>query len=76
MLKFTIKKVRQIIVLVVGMTIIIIGLAMIALPGPATIVIPAGLAVLAIEFTWARKWLNRIKDGFGSIKDQYNSRNK
>jgi tellurite resistance protein TerC len=34
---------------------------MIVLPGPAFVVIPAGLAILGIEFAWARIWLKRVK---------------
>ncbi len=35
---------------------------MIVLPGPAILVIPAGLAILAIEFAWARHWLMKFKE--------------
>jgi len=35
----------------------LLGLAMIVLPGPAIVVIPAGLAILATEFIWAKRWL-------------------
>lgn len=56
------KKIRKIIILVIGLTVVLIGVAMIVLPGPAIIVIPAGLAILATEFVWARKLLNRMKD--------------
>ncbi len=35
---------------------------MIVLPGPAVVVIPIGLAVLATEFAWARKLLIRVKE--------------
>ena len=34
---------------------------MIVLPGPAVVVIPAGLAILATEFLWARRALRRCK---------------
>ena len=34
---------------------VLLGIAMIALPGPAVVVIPAGLAILATEFLWARR---------------------
>ena len=37
--------------------------SMLVLPGPAIIVIPLGLAVLAVEFAWARRWLERLRDG-------------
>ena len=46
---------RKLIVAVIGGTILLIGLAMIVLPGPAFIVIPIGLGVLATEFAWARR---------------------
>lgn len=40
---------------------VLVGIAMIVLPGPAFIVIPAGLGVLALEFAWARLWLKKLK---------------
>jgi tellurite resistance protein TerC len=56
-----VKPVRKLIVFVIGMTVLLIGVAMIVLPGPAFVVIPVGLAILATEFVWARRWLNYIK---------------
>lgn len=38
-----------------------VGVAMIILPGPAFIVIPAGLGILALEFAWAKRWLTVAK---------------
>ncbi|HEY4259448.1 MAG TPA: PGPGW domain-containing protein [Schlesneria sp.] len=55
------KLIRQVVVFVLGMSVVIVGIAMIVLPGPATIVIPAGLAILATEFVWAKHWLNYLK---------------
>ena len=55
------RHVRRVIVFVVGLTVVAIGVAMIVLPGPATVVIPAGLGILAIEFTWARRILDELK---------------
>ncbi|MEI6713992.1 MAG: PGPGW domain-containing protein [Verrucomicrobiota bacterium] len=52
---------KKIIVTVTGFSVIVIGIVMIVTPGPAIIVIPAGLGILAIEFAWARRWLRRIK---------------
>jgi hypothetical protein len=34
---------------------------MIILPGPAVVVIPAGLAILATEFGWARLLIAKAK---------------
>jgi hypothetical protein len=52
---------KRIVIMVVGGTVFAIGVAMIVLPGPALIVIPAGLAILAVEFAWARRWLRSIR---------------
>lgn len=40
---------------------LLFGVALIVLPGPAFIVIPAGLAILATEFLWARRLLKQVK---------------
>jgi hypothetical protein len=56
-----IKIVRRIIVSVIGGTVLLIGIALLVLPGPAFIVIPIGLAILATEYAWARHWLKRAR---------------
>jgi uncharacterized protein (TIGR02611 family) len=43
----------------VGFTVLLGGLALLVLPGPAFLVIPIGLAILALEFTWAETMLER-----------------
>ena len=52
---------RRIAVALVGGTVLAIGIALIVLPGPALVVIPLGLAILGIEFAWARAWLRRVR---------------
>jgi tellurite resistance protein TerC len=59
----TLQQAKRLIKIVVGFTLLLIGLAMTVLPGPAIIVIPAGLAILATEFIWARRVLEKIKQG-------------
>jgi tellurite resistance protein TerC len=54
---------RKVAVAVVGASVLAIGVALIVLPGPAFIVIPLGLAILATEFLWARQLLRRVKQG-------------
>ena len=51
--------VRRPIIGVIGGTVLLIGVALIVLPGPAFIVIPVGLAILATEFAWARRYLDK-----------------
>jgi len=55
------KHLKRITVMVLGGTVLAIGIALIVLPGPAIIVIPAGLAILALEFAWARRWLRSAR---------------
>ena len=50
---------RKAIIAVIGTTVVLIGVALIILPGPAFIVIPIGLAILASEFIWARRVVKR-----------------
>jgi len=54
---------RRVAVTVLGGLVLLAGVAMIALPGPGALVIVAGLAVLATEYEWARRWLDRAKGG-------------
>jgi uncharacterized protein (TIGR02611 family) len=42
---------------VAGAIVTLAGAAMLALPGPAFVVIPIGLTMLAMEFSWAERWL-------------------
>lgn len=60
---------KRVIISVVGFTVLFIGIAMIVLPGPAIIVIPLGLAILAGEFVWAKRLLDRVKSGVKSARD-------
>ena len=51
--------IRKLVYSVIGITVLLIGIAMIVLPGPAFIVIPIGLAILASEYAWARRIIRR-----------------
>jgi uncharacterized protein (TIGR02611 family) len=57
----SIRQVKRFIIFVIGVTVIFIGIVMIFLPGPAIIVIPLGLLILASEFVWARILLDHVK---------------
>ncbi len=57
----TYKAARRVVIGTVGATVLLIGLVMIVTPGPAIVIIPVGLAILSIEFTWARLWLWRLR---------------
>jgi len=63
-----VKLLRRILIGLVGGSVLLIGIVMIVLPAPSILVIPAGLAILAIEFVWARHWLKKFR-GFISKKE-------
>ncbi|MEY4337599.1 MAG: hypothetical protein RL680_494 [Actinomycetota bacterium] len=53
---------RKTIVSVIGSTLIITGLLLIVLPGPFTMpLLILGLAILALEFAWAKSMLEKVK---------------
>jgi tellurite resistance protein TerC len=60
-LDVTYRHARRVVAGVVGGSVVAVGVAMIVLPGPAFVVIPVGLAILGVEFAWARHWLEKVK---------------
>jgi tellurite resistance protein TerC len=60
----TFAGIKRMVILVVGSSVVIVGIIMIFTPGPAIVVIPAGLAILATEFVWARLLLKYFKNKF------------
>jgi tellurite resistance protein TerC len=66
-LRATYLAIRRLLVFLVGTSVVLAGVVMIVTPGPAFIVIPAGFALLATEFLWARAVLLRLRR---TIEDQ------
>lgn len=62
---------RRIVVAIVGATVVVVGLIMFVTPGPALVVVPLGLAILAIEFAWARRLLRQMRDRAARLRDDY-----
>ena len=62
LLRRSIAQARRLIIAVIGFTVLLLGIAMIVLPGPALIVIPVGLGILSTEFIWAKRLLRKVKD--------------
>lgn len=63
-------QVKRILVAVSGGSLVILGTVMLVLPGPGLLVIPAGLAVLGIEYPWARRLSDRLKARLKSITNR------
>jgi tellurite resistance protein TerC len=67
-LHLTYKAARRIVIGVVGATVLLLGVIMLVTPGPALVVIPVGLAILSLEFAWARAWLKKLRRGISNRK--------
>jgi len=67
----TLKIAKRWIMIVFGFTLLLIGilLAIPGVPGPGVLIVWAGLAILAVEFIWARKLLKKFKDQGIRLKD-------
>lgn len=74
----TLKQAKRVIKLVIGFTVLLIGGAMLLLPGPGVLIIVLGLALLGTEFVWAKNLMKRFKDGANNIKNSVfnNSKNR
>lgn len=56
---------KRFFVALIGGTVIVIGIALLVLPGPGILIIGLGLAILASEFIWARRVLRKAR---GAVK--------
>lgn len=64
-----IRHTKRFFVLIIGITIVIFGLLLLVLPGPGTLVIIIGLALLATEFVWAERILHKTKHHYHKHKN-------
>jgi tellurite resistance protein TerC len=61
LVRVSLQGARRIAIALIGSTALLLGVAMLILPGPGLLVIPIGLALLSTEFVWARRWFARIR---------------
>ncbi len=64
----TYRQARRAVILLIGSSVLVIGIAMVVLPGPAVLVVPLGLSILGLEFAWARRWLIEIRTRLDTVK--------
>ncbi len=68
MLIKTVEQAKRWFKIVGGFTLLVLGAAMLILPGPGLITMVLGLGILAAEFVWAKRLLNRVKEQGERIK--------
>ncbi|HVE93048.1 MAG TPA: PGPGW domain-containing protein [Actinomycetota bacterium] len=52
---------KRVAVTLVGLALVAAGVVLLVIPGPGMLVVGAGLAVLATEYTWARRALKEAR---------------
>jgi hypothetical protein len=74
-LQVALRHAKRLIILVVGLTVILIGIAIFAVPGPGPGIFIAlgGLMILATEFVWARSLLRRTKAAAEKVADKFSN---
>ncbi|HEY4906544.1 MAG TPA: PGPGW domain-containing protein [Candidatus Acidoferrum sp.] len=65
----TVEQVRRAFRIVAGFTLLLVGVVMIVTPGPGWLVIFLGLSLLAAEFIWARRLMDRMKREGERVRD-------
>jgi len=65
------RPVRRISVLLLGTAIALAGVAMLVLPGPGLLVIGLAVAVLALEFDWAKRLAERVAGRAREVADRF-----
>jgi uncharacterized protein (TIGR02611 family) len=58
----TIQQAKRFFKILVGFTLLVAGILMVVTPGPGILTILIALGVLAAEFVWARRLLDRLKE--------------
>lgn len=59
---------KKVFIGLIGGTVLLVGVAMLVLPGPGIVVIAAGLAILATEFYWARRAMRTTKGTVARVR--------
>lgn len=65
----TIEQVRRVFRILSGFTLLAAGAIMLVTPGPGWLTIFLGLGLLAAEFVWARRLMDRIKREGGRVRE-------
>ena len=67
----TVKQAKRLITVVIGFTIVLVGIIMLVTPGPGLVAIILGLALLGTEFVWAKKLMKRFEHHANNVKNTF-----
>lgn len=72
----TLQQAKRFLTILFGFTLLILGIAMLVLPGPGLITIALALGILAAEYVWARRLLDRLKQQGDRLRNSIFQRDK
>jgi hypothetical protein len=67
----TVQQIKRFFKILAGFTLLLLGAIMLVTPGPGWLAIAFGLALLAGQYVWARRLLNRLKTQGERIRDTF-----
>lgn len=65
----TLRQARRVVILVMGSTLLMLGIVMIVAPGPGFLTVFFGLAILGLEYAWARVWLAKVREKVREMRE-------
>jgi uncharacterized protein (TIGR02611 family) len=67
----TVKQAKRLITVIMGFTVVLVGIIMLVTPGPGIVAILLGLAMLGTEFVWAKKLMKRFNHHASNVKNSF-----
>lgn len=67
---------KRLLTILFGFTLLVLGVAMLVLPGPGMLTIVLALGILAAEYVWARRLLDRLKEQGDRLRNSIFQRDK
>lgn len=74
-MNITYRFARRVAVAVIGGSLVVLGILLLVLPGPGLVTAAAGLAVLGLEFAWARRWLGNVRKRISDVRRRQRIKN-
>jgi uncharacterized protein (TIGR02611 family) len=69
-MRLNLRHAKKLGVAIAGGFVVLVGVVAIPYPGPGWLIIFAGLAILATEFTWAQRLLDHLRAYYDSLQEQ------
>lgn len=72
-MRVSLRHVKRIGIALAGGVVVLLGIIAIPYPGPGSLIVFAGLAILATEFAWAQRLLDHLRNYYDSLQGQLKS---